>query len=315
MGRSGRSLLLIMVCGLPFNRAWGQPTANGGSQPNGAATATFPTPEELAVSIVSAGNSSRGVREQARASLPLAKLNADQLRMANLVLSDVSLFRRLPTVRCPIDPRVYEFFTQHPEVAVGIWRVLGISQLQLTATGPDVYMADTGDGSSGTLHVLLRSPTQSVVYCDGLFKSPMLAKPIKARALVCLTVSTQPLKDGTSQITHTVDMFVSFPSLAVETIARMVSPLSNKYADRNMEEITSFLRMMDLSMSRQPGWVEQLALLLDDLGQERTQQLIKVTAAIHVDALRRSNRLPGEIPVTGAAATQSASGASDASRK
>jgi len=222
------------------------------------------------------------------------KLSPEHQRLAQSVLSDVSLFRRLPTVKAKLDSRVYQYFLDAPDAAVSIWRVLGISKLELKQKSPGVFEADTGDGSSGTVTLLHRTPTSCVVFCDGLFKSPVLAKPIKARALVTLTATIEPQADGTTSITHTADMFVSFPSLAVETIARMVSPLSYKYADRNIEEITSFLRMMDVAMSRQPGWIEQLAQLMDGVSEERNRQLLQVTAAVYVDAQRRAFTAKGE---------------------
>jgi hypothetical protein len=226
--------------------------------------------------------------------VPLGKLAPEHQRIAQSVLGDVSLFRRLPTVKAKLDPRVYQYFIDAPDAAVSIWRVLGISKLELKQTAPGVFEADTGDGSTGTVSLLLRTPTSCVVYCEGLFKSPVLTKPIKARALVTLTATIEPQTDGTAFITHTADMFVSFPSLAVETIAKMVSPLSYKYADRNIEEITSFLRMMDVSMSRQPGWIEQIAALMDGVSAERNKQLLQVTAAVYVDAQRRQFAAKGQ---------------------
>lgn len=293
MGRSGRSLLLILLTGSLAPIASANPTsesttpANAVQQVSGNNGSAVPTEADLKVDVLQAGASTRAVREQARKILPLAQLNADQQRTANAVLSDVSLFRRLPTVRCPIDPKVYQFFIDHPDVAVSVWRVLGISKLALKQTSPTTYEADTGDGSTGTLTILAKTPTQCVVHCDGMFKSPVLPKAIKARALVVLNTQFEPQADGTSIVTHSVDMFVNFPSLAVETIAKVVSPLSYKFADRNMEEITAFLRMMALSMERNPGWIEQVAVLLEGVAAERGPELIKLTAGVYVDAQRR----------------------------
>lgn len=295
MRQSGQCLLAIALVG------WG--AGNGRAEPPAArppvpvATeqgGSLPTAAELAVQVLEPGSSTKALREQARQSLPFARLNVEQQRLANSVLSDVALFRRLPTVRCPIDSRVYQFFIDRPEVAVHVWKVLGISRLELTPTGPGTYTADTGDGSTGTIQILLRTPTQCVVFCEGMFKSPVLARPIKARALVALNANFQKQADGTEVVTHSVDMFVSFPSLTVETIARLVSPLSYKYADRNMEEITSFLRMMDLSMGRQPGWIEQLVILMDGLAKERREEVLKLTAEVYVDAQRRMRAARGE---------------------
>jgi hypothetical protein len=232
-----------------------------------------------------------------------------------LILSDVSLYRRLPTVRCPIDPKVYQFFIDHPDVAVSVWRVLGISKLTLKQTGPNTFDADTGDGSTGSLQMLSKTPTQCVIYCDGMFKSPVLPKAIKARALVVLNTQYQQQPDGAAIVTHSVDMFVNFPSLAVETIAKVVSPLSYKFADRNMEEITAFLRMMELSMERNPGWIEQVAQLLEGVAAERGPELMKLTASIYVDAQRRSGAVAGTNGAAGTSPVQTAAGTEPSVKK
>ncbi len=298
MGRSGRSLLLystlafasgpVLADQIAARPAAAHPSSQAAAEPQ------LPTAADVAVDVLSPGTSARAVRDSARNAVPLQQLSPEHQRLAQSVLGDVSLFRRLPTVRAKLDPRVYQYFLDAPDAAVSIWRVLGISKLELKQTAPGVFEADTGDGSSGTVCLLHRTPTSCVVYCDGLFKSPVLAKPIKARALVTLRAVIEPQADGVTLITHSSDMFVSFPSLAVETIARMVSPLSYKYADRNIEEITSFLRMMDISMSRQPGWIEQIAQLMDGISDERNRQLLQLTAAVYVDAQRRNFAAKGE---------------------
>jgi hypothetical protein len=295
MRRSGHCLLAIVLSGWNFEAfgadASATKSATVTASPNAAA---LPGGEEIAVQVVGAGTSTKAGREQARQAFPLAQLKADQQRLASSVLGDISLFRKLPTVKLPVDSRVYQFFIEHPEVAVQVWKVLGISRLELRKTSAMTYFADTGDGSTGDIQVLLKTPTQCVVYCDGMFKSPVLTKPIKARTIVILNSSFQTQADGSQFVTHSVDMFVSFPSLAVETIAKLVSPLSYKYADRNMEEISSFLRMMDLSMARQPGWVEQVVILMEGLQPECRDRLLKLTAEVYVDAQRKARNEKGE---------------------
>lgn len=297
MRRSGHCLLAIVLSGWNFEASAADASATKSqaatASPNAAA---LPTGEEIAVQVVEQGTSTKAVREQARQAFPLAQLNGEQQRLASSVLGDISLFRRLPTVKCPVDSRVYQFFIEHPEVAVQVWKVLGISRLELRRTSPTTFFADTGDGSTGNIQLLLKTPTQCIVYCDGMFKSPVLTKSIKARTIVVLNSSFQKQADGTPLVTHSVDMFVSFPSLAVETIARLVSPLSYKYADRNMEEISSFLRMMDLSMARQPGWVEQVVILMEGLAPECRDRLLKLTAEVYVDAQRKIRNEKGELP-------------------
>src|SRR5690606_20909099 len=127
--------------------------------------------------------------------------------------------------------------------------------VQMWQTSATSYETDTRDGTIGTVDVLYRHPGSYLVLCHGQFQSPALPKPIQASALMHL----QPRFSTDGTVAHHVDLFVSFPSLTVETIAKLVSPVSNRIADRNFEEVSLFVEMMSTAMSRQPGWVEQLA--------------------------------------------------------
>jgi len=87
-----------------------------------------------------------------------------------------------------------------------------------------------------------------------------------------------------------------------------VSPLSYKFADRNMEEITAFLRMMVLSMERNPTWIEQIARLLEGVSEDMGPELVKLTAGVYVDAQRRAGHALGESAAVGTSPVQTAAG-------
>lgn len=249
--------------------------------------------ERLTVDTLEEGSSNWRIRRSAIEEIPLARLNPEGRREVEEILDGLSLFRRLPTIQLEADPRVYEFFTRHPDVAVSIWRAMNISRVQLWQTGPNEYETDTRDGTWGEVQVLLRSPTNYIVTCRGEFKSPALPKAIRADAMMHLKPEFKP--DGT--IVHQVDLFVSFPSQTVETIAKIVSPLSNRIADRNFEEISLFLVMMNVGMSRQPGWVEQISQRLEGILDGRADALLAVTASVYVDAETKRRRAQG-LPVS-----------------
>ncbi len=250
-------------------------------QPNGE-----PIPD-LKVDVIRKGTSSRRVVSEAERQLPIQNLPAEKQREVAEILQNRSMFRRLPAVAIDGDPRVYEHFTKNPESAVGIWRVLEISQFQMTQTSETKWFGDAGDGSNGTIEVLYRSETQHLLLCDGQYKNPLVATPIKARALMHLRTNPEGEVDGEKRIGHDLDLFVMFPSQAVETVARVISPISNMIADRNFRELSLFVRFMTVAMQRQPGWVEQTVQRLDGVTLAQREELLKITAHVFVDARRR----------------------------
>ena len=73
-----------------------------------------------------------------------------------------------------------------------------------------------------------------------------------------------------------------------------MAPISNKITDKNFEEITLFVRMMQLAMSQQPGWVEQMASKMDGILAGRADALLEVTAQCYIDEKRRQGVITGD---------------------
>ena len=250
----------------------------------------------LEVETIQEGSSSRGVRAEATQALPLQQLPEEHLVEVQKILDNTSLYRRLPQIRVDADRRVYEYFTRNPDVAISIWRVMQISEVEMLRIRPGVYDADTKDGSMGRVHVLHQSEKSTLILCDGQFRSPATRRSIRASALMHLQPRFETNEAGESRVTHTLDLFVSFPSQTFETLARIVSPVSNRIADRNFEEVSLFIEMMDLAMSRQPGWVERVSQQLNGVEPDAPNSLLQVTAEVYVDAQRRLSLQHGVTP-------------------
>lgn len=247
----------------------------------------------ITIETVAEGSSSKQQRREAIDQLPTQFLNGETQAMVNDVLKSLSLYRRLPTTKIDIDHKVYTFFAENPDVAVSIWRAMMISRVDLKQVGPFHFETNTHDGTQGKVVVLYRTPTSQLVYCDGQFQSPALPKAIRAVALMHLQSQMEETSPSVGAVTHSVDLFVSFPSQAFETVAKVVSPVSNRIADRNFQEISLFLEMMQGIMARQPGWVEQIVQKMEGVSPESKETLLKVTATTYVDSQRRQQQKSG----------------------
>lgn len=242
---------------------------------------------KLRSKVVLRGSSAKDVQSKANREFPLNRLSSAGRSKATEILESFSLYRRLPTVTIPSDHRTYQFFTSYPDVAVSIWRVMKISKCEMWQTGPSDYDMDAGDGSVGIVEVLYRSRDEIIIFCDGHYTSPLLVKPIKARCLVSLKSQFSKDKDGRQFVTHYADMYVSFPSNAVEAAAKLISPVSYLLADRNFREVSMFLELMSNAMQHQPGWIERVADRMDGVLPIRKKQLLKTTARVYVDSRKR----------------------------
>ena len=236
------------------------------------------------VRTISPGTSSRSAYKAAVAALPLDKLAPEKRARVEEFLKKASIFRELPTLSFEVQPAVYQYFLSHPDAAVSIWRAMEVSQFQMFQTGPVTYEADAADGTLGLVEVLLRSETENMVICNGEYKSPMLSQSIKATALMHLRTHFGKSENGKPLAQHRLTMFVDFPSLTVETAAKIVSPVSNYIVDRNFQEVSVFLYMMSLAMTRRPDWVEHIAAKMDGVLEPSRAELIDLTTQLYTAA-------------------------------
>ena len=158
----------------------------------------------------------------------------------------------------------------HPDVAVSIWRVMQISEFQMHQTGADGYETNDSDGTSGMIDVAYRGQNEVVVLCNGVYHSPLLAQVDQGQRRLARPgqlSSAEP--NGKTYATHAARLFVLFPSQTIDTVARIMSPVSNAIIDQNFREVSLFLHMMSTAMERQPGWVENVSSRLEGVLAER----------------------------------------------
>ena len=241
----------------------------------------------LIVDILARGSSSRSTLRDALDRLPLAGLTEEQRRRVNDVLEHRSMFRRLPMISIDANAEVYNHLTHNPESVVGIWRVLGISKFTMQQTRPTEWYGDAGDGSTGTIDVLNRSTNHHLLLCTGKYKSPLLASPIEAVSVMHLKTQYQQGQDLQPKVVHGLDLFVMFPSHTIDTVARVIAPVSHMIADRNFRELSLFVRFMNVAMERQPGWMEQTIQRIDGIDREQRIELMKLSARVYVAAQNR----------------------------
>ncbi len=245
--------------------------------------------QTLGVNTIKLGASTTAIRKQALHDLPLDRLSNEARGKAESLLKNIGMFRHLPSLSFEVDPDVYDYFLRNPDVAVATWRAMDISKFKLQEVGPNRYHADAGDGSVGDVELFYHTPEDTLIHCDGAFKSPLLPKPIVARSLMRLQTTFAKEADGRVIGTHSGDVFVEFPSQAIETVAKVISPVSHTIADRNFKQMTLFAHLMSQAMARHPGWIEVIGNKLDGIDAQRKQEFLEVSARSHAVARKRLN--------------------------
>jgi len=227
-----------------------------------------------------AATSSQEACQDALQSIPLEKLDPEALAKVRSVLSNVTVFRRMPVQVVDCDPDLYLFLVRHPDVVVGIWQALKLSRLQLRQTGPNSFQVTEPDGSTAWFEYLYRSHDTHIAYAEGTYAGPLLARPVKGRCLLILKSGYVRETNGRYYITNRLDAFVSVDRTAAQLITRTVQPVIGKVADNNFIQTVGFLGSLSRTAELNSEGVQRLAAMLPNVDAETRRAFAELAAAI-----------------------------------
>lgn len=234
------------------------------------------------------------VRAEQNARRQILKIARDQRSVGvrkkiDAVLSDVTLYRRLPTqvVRC--DPDLYRFMTTHPDVAVNIWKVLGRSAMNLVRTDRNkaIFRSDDGAGTKCDLQYLYSNHDTQLIYAVGSYNGPVFGSPIRGGCLLLLKTGYIREPDGRYYITVRLDAFVRIDHLAAGILTRTFRPLVNKAVDKNFRDSVAFLGNLSASAERKPALMQRLSEKLTKVHPQDRRRFAELAA----QAAKKANRI------------------------
>ena len=179
-------------------------------------------------------------REEILAALPMDRLTDEAKQRILGIAEKPTLFRRLPSQIVPCDRDMFLFLTRNPDVLVGLWDLMGITQVQSTRTGP--YQLDASDGVGTLCRV-------DLVY-------------------------------GRTRVSGTLDCFVQLDSLGIDLIARTMSPIIGRSADSNFEQTAQFIAQVSEASERNPSAMLDIAARLPQVNQATRDEFSKTILAV-----------------------------------
>ncbi len=230
------------------------------------------------------GTSNASHRLEAAAAIPYHALCPEIARQIQQVVSDPSIYRRLPVRAVECDPEMFTFLVRNPDVVAAIWEQMGITQLTLGRLGPYAFQSTDGLGTTCTFQLVCGSPQLHVYYGSGFYEGNMLKHRISGRSVLLLRSLQRTLRDGTPVIVNTLDVFVALDNGAVDLAAKTVSPLFVSAADENFITTSSFLGQLSRAAGRNVQGMHMLASQLTGVDKEVRSQFIDVIDHVAVRA-------------------------------
>ncbi|MEM1304495.1 MAG: hypothetical protein AAGG46_06345 [Planctomycetota bacterium] len=231
-------------------------------------------------------------KKEARGAMPWNKLAPMDQRRVRYVVSNASVFRRLPTRVERCDPEVFSFLVRRPEVVTGIWNLMGVSDLSLERKSDGVLRAEDHHGGSGNLEVLYSDHDAdargvTVAAIDGLYHQKPMPRPINAKCVLLLRSGSTVESNGQTYVTARVDAFVKFERVAADLVARGLQPILVQTADHNFVETMKFVSTFSRTAETNPHGMRRLADKLVDIDEPARREMIDLCAA----ASRRAESL------------------------
>lgn len=270
--------MILDFWGRCSRRRWLQQTLLGLA---GTGLALSAAPRQALAAEATPGTSRRSVREQAKRLIPLSKLDEQSRALAETILGDVSIYRRLPLVTAQCDPHLYRFLVDHPEIVVSMWETLGLSQFQLHPTGEQSYRLDDRAGTQGDVQVLYRSAREHLVYATGAYAGPLIRGTVVGECLLLLHSDYFRETDGAPYVRCRLDSFVRFPDPAAELLARTMQPFVIKAADHNFRETVAFIERVSQTSAANLGQIERVAGRLEQVPDDRRAAFVEVARESH----------------------------------
>lgn len=208
-------------------------------------------------------STSDNARNEAVRAIPWKELDPEDRRLAEGVVRNTSLYRRMPTRVIDCDPEMFTMLCRRPEVVVNIWNVMGVSQMRLDRLSATDFKAQDPLGTQGKLRVLHSKFTPGaqnrlVIYVEGSCKSAPLPTPIEAKCLLLLRSGSTVETNGRPYVAARMDSFIVFERLAAELVAKTIQPIVGATADQNFSETMKFLSTFSRTAERNPDGVINL---------------------------------------------------------
>jgi hypothetical protein len=237
--------------------------------------------------------SSREAQLAAVQSIPMDRLDAQSRAKVSAVVSDVTIYRRMPTQVIQCDPELYLFLVRHPDVVVNIWEVLGVTQLKVRQTGPETFQVADGVGTQSMIQFLYRTHDTHLIYAEGRSDGPLFTKQVRGRGLLLLKTGYIREPDGRYYITNRLDTFLQLEPGGVELLTKTFQPLVGKVADSNFVQTAGFLGSLSKTAEANSRGVQRLAGRLEHVQPEVRQEFAAISLRIAQKAADLAAAKPG----------------------
>jgi hypothetical protein len=221
-------------------------------------------------------------RLDALAALPLNRLIPHAQQQVTAITNSPTLYRRLPTQAITSDPDMFLFLARNPDVLVGMWDLMGITDVKIQRTGPFQLRATDGAGTTCVIDLIYGDANLHVFVANGSYDGKLVTKAVTGKGVFLLRSGYAQSATGQTTVTGTLDCFLQFDSLGADLIVRTLGGLIGRSADHNFRETAGFMSQVSQASQANPDAMTDVARRLPQVDEP-----IKVQFAGLIDEVGR----------------------------
>ncbi len=249
------------------------------------------------------GSSSRQAKQDAIATIPYQQLNPPTQRKINTVVSDSSIYRRLPLTSINIDPDYLVFLVRHPEVVVNIWKLMGVTNMESDRTGPFTIESNDGSGTISNMELVYGTKNLHVFYGTGSYEGQIIKRKLTGKCVLILKTDYTQGANGMPVAINRLDVFLKLDNSTVGFVAKTLNPLVGPTADHNFVESLKFLQRLNETTEQNGPGVQRMANRLTDVQPQIRRDYAAVSGLVY----QRARQLGAERATQAAPVTAPAS--------
>ncbi len=173
--------------------------------------------------------------------IPWNSISGTDRQKIESVVSNYTLFRRLPMAGGYCNPELFDYFLIYPEAVIALWEHLGYTQITMKRTTRNQFAINDTGGTVGTIEIVYHDADTMLVYCRGAYRGPVVNRKIEGE--IVLMIQTRYTKNEKDQpiVICRADSFVRVYNVGAELMGRVFSSVLGKIADSNFEQTVSFV--------------------------------------------------------------------------
>lgn len=223
---------------------------------------------------------SRHARDQATRAIPFDRLTDEAQKKIHFVTSNPSVFRRIWAGPIDCDADLFVFLTRHPEVIIGIWDLMGITEIDVTRTGEHSLIAKDGQGMSSQVELIYGTSETHLIYASGVYEGPLAKQPAQGKCVLQMKTKYTLGDDDQEFVTNQLDLFIRLENVGADLVAKTLNPLVGRSADFNFRESIRFLSRISRAAEKNRPGLQRLAQRLDNVEPDVRRRFALLSATV-----------------------------------